>query len=59
MESDCDPQLTLSELCQRADSEEDFDKLLELASEIQRRLNARNYKLKSVDSVASRQIDSE
>lgn len=34
-------QETLSELCQRADSEKDFEKLLELAAEIQRRLEAR------------------
>jgi hypothetical protein len=32
---------TLSDLCRRADSEKDFDKLLELAEEIQRRLEVR------------------
>ena len=31
---------SLAELCQRADSEKEFDKLLELAEEIQRRLEA-------------------
>lgn len=34
-------QETLSKLCQRADSEQDFEKLLELAAEIQRRLERR------------------
>jgi hypothetical protein len=45
MESDdSDSQETLSELCQRADSEQDFEKLLGLASKIQS--NGRKYKLR-------------
>ena len=43
--NDVDLQETLSELSQRANAEEDFDKLLELAKEIQRRLEARRSRL--------------
>jgi hypothetical protein len=59
MESDSDTHLTLSELCRRADSEEGFDKLLELASEIQKRLNARHYKFEAVDAITARPNDSD
>jgi hypothetical protein len=35
---------TAAELCERADAEQDFDKLLELASKLQRLIEARRAK---------------
>jgi len=43
------PEETAGELCERADAEKDFEKLLELASKLQRLIEARQKKKPATD----------